>query len=369
MNNYKSYTLEDFLHDESFRNWVQGVGNQEVFWITFLNKFPEKQEVFRQAEHIIRAADVPADRISEREIRNEVQLFIERAGQIDPTVSGIPVASGRPRIFTQKIFVRWAISVAAMLLVSVGLNWYLNKTKTEASGLTALRTGPADLVQTSNDTGKPLKMTLADGSEVVLSPKSYLRYPSQFADSSRIVYLVGEASFSVKRQGQSFLVYTGEVITKVLGTRFVVRAFDQDKKITVQVQTGKVSVYVAKPKLVHSEKEVKGLIITANQAAIFEKDISQLSKTLVKNPEKLTKSSVENISRYDEVPLPVILHDLEKAYGITVQFDARNFMDCRITATLSNESMYEKLDILCRTISASYEIVDGQIIVSGKGCQ
>ena len=368
MKNYSLYTLQDFVQDESFRDWVQGVGTQEVFWITFLQNFPDKRDVFRQAEHIVRAADVSSDWISEKEIRNEVQLFIERAGAHDQADLNTDDQENK-RIRKINRIIRWGISIAAMLVTGVGLSWYLGQNKTENPGLTSSQTGPANLVQTTNDTGKPLKIVLSDGSEVILSPKSYLRYPSQFADSSRIVYLVGEASFSVKRQGQSFMVYTGEVITKVLGTRFVVRAFDQDKKITVQVQTGKVSVYVAKPKLVQSEKEVKGLIITANQAAIFEKSISQLSKTLVKNPEKLTKSPAENISKYEEVPLPVILHELEKTYGIAIQFDPQNFLDCRITATLSNENMYEKLDILCKTVSAGYEIVDGQIVVSGKGCQ
>jgi transmembrane sensor len=124
-------------------------------------------------------------------------------------------------------------------------------------------------------------------------------------------------------------------------------------------------VYVDKP----VQKEVNGLIITANQAAIFEKSINQLSKTLVENPEKLTRDAIESISKYEEVPLPVLFQDIEKAYGIPVQFDAENFRTCKITATLSNENMYEKLDMLCKTVSASYEIVDGQIIISGKGCK
>ncbi|WAC14027.1 FecR family protein [Dyadobacter pollutisoli] len=367
MKNYESYQLEDFLADQGFIDWVRGRGSQGVFWAAFTEKYPDKTELFQEAERLTRAANVKPEGISEKEIRAEVALFIERASapetpEIVPLQEEKVVVSSFSRI-------RWVVAAAAVVLIAIGINWYLAPGNVTKPNIASTDVSPPNLVTTSNDTEKPLKILLVDGSEVILSPKSCLSYPSQFDDSSRIVYLTGEAMFSVKHQGQTFMVYTGDVVTKVLGTRFVVSAFDKDKKITVQVQTGKVSVYVEKPELSQRKKEVNGLIITANQAAIFEKSIHQLSKTLVENPEKLTKEAVESISKYEEVPLPVLFQDIEKAYGIPVQFDAENFRTCKITATLSNENMYEKLDILCKTVSASYEIVDGQIIISGKGCK
>ncbi|MDR6805313.1 hypothetical protein J2Y45_002378 [Dyadobacter sp. BE34] len=363
MKPYESYTVEDFLEDESFRKWVQGQGTQEIFWLSFLDKYPGCRDTFRQAEHLIRAANVDGERLSEKEIRAEIERFIEAVGgkedHLEISFSDDDEESGRT-IFWK----RWLMAAAAVLVLGAGIGWYYYQNNASAPQLAANTASPANLVTTRNDTSKPLVIHLNDGSEVTLSPKSYLSYPSEFADSARVVYLTGEAIFSVKKQGQTFMVHTGKVVTKVLGTRFVVSAFDDDRNITVQVQTGKVSVYVDKP----LEKEVKGLIITANQAAVFEKSANQLSKTLVENPEKLPNGAVENILKYDEVPLPVILRDMEKSYGIPVQFDADSFWACKITVAFSDESMYDKLSILCKTVSASYEIVDGQIVVSGKGC-
>jgi hypothetical protein len=367
MKPYESYTIEDFLEDESFRKWVQGQGTQEMFWLSFPDKYPGRREVFRQAEQLIRAAHVPGERISEKEIRTEIERFIETASaqkdHLEISFSGDDdeqEGEGGRSVFWK----RWLIAAAAMLVLGTGIGWYYYQSNTVEPRIATSTPSPANLVTTRNDTDKPLVINLNDGSEVILSPRSRLSYPSEFADSARVVYLTGEALFSVKKQGQTFMVHTGKVVTKVLGTRFVVSAFDDDRNITVQVQTGKVSVYVDKP----AEKEVKGLIITANQAAVFEKSANQLSKTLVENPEKLPNTAVESILKYDEVPLPVILRDMEKSYGIPVQFDADSFWACKITVAFSDESMYDKLSILCKTVSASYEIVDGQIIVSGKGC-
>ncbi|MBO9613123.1 MAG: FecR family protein [Dyadobacter sp.] len=365
MKPYESYTIEDFLEDESFRKWVQGQGStQEMFWLSFPDKYPDRREAFRQAEHLIRAANVAGEQMVEKEIRAEIERFIENvSGRHDHLEIGFSEddeEETRGGVFWK----RWLVAAAAVLVLGAGIGWYYYQNNETEPRISATDTSPPNLVTTRNDSDNPLKITLSDGSEVTLSQQSSLRYPSEFEDGARVVYLTGEALFSVKKQGQTFMVHTGKVVTKVLGTRFVVSAFDNDRNITVQVQTGKVSVYVDKP----SEKEVKGLIITANQAAVFEKSANQLSKTVVENPEKLPNGAVESILKYDEVPLPVILRDMEKSYGIPVQFDADSFWACKITVAFSDESMYDKLSILCKTVSASYEIVDGQIIVSGKGC-
>ncbi|MGV3556627.1 FecR family protein [Larkinella arboricola] len=365
MKSYESYTVEDFIQDDDFRDWVQGRGNRGLFWRSFLQKYPEKRLAFQQAELFIRAAAVPPETLSEAEIRKETEKFIENAftysvhrqHRVSPDLS-----NRRPAYF-----VRWGLRVAASLAVVAGLLWYMVATKANPSHAVASDNGGNQLVETRNDTRQLLRVVLNDSSEVLLSPQSRLRYPSQFSGNARVVYLQGEGSFSVRRQSQPFMVYTGEMVTKVLGTQFVVKAFDLDKKITVQVLSGKVSVYKKKPEHVPDNKEVNGLILNVNQAAIFEKNEGNLTKTLVADPAPIQKKSRDNSFVYDEVPLPRILRELENTYGIPIQFDEQNFETCKITAILSSESLYQKLDLLCKASSASYEITDGQIVISRKG--
>lgn len=374
MKNYEEYIVEDFIQDESFRDWVQGRSQQETFWLSFLQQYPQKREAFRQAECFVRAAAVAHEPLGEREIRTEVEHFLERAAA-NQHASSYPSDSEEyspapPRALYQPQAWRYLLAIAAVLAAAMGLGWYWPGTQPDPTRALAQADATAKLlVETSNPTGQPLRVLLSDGSEVILSPKSSLRYPSQFTDSARVVYLSGEAGFSVNRQNRPFLVVTGEMITKVLGTRFTVSAYDKNPKITVQVQSGKVSVYRAEPNRTVGNKEVNGVILTANQAAIFEKKLHYIAKTLVVNPIPVHKKITELEARYDEVPLPDILNELATSYGIMIQFDEQNFKTCRITATLSNETLYEKLDLLCKTVSASYEIVDGQIVVSGEGCR
>ncbi|RIV17602.1 FecR family protein [Fibrisoma montanum] len=365
MKNYEAYTVADFIEDESFQEWVQGRGNRQSFWLSFPERYPDKLEAFRQAEQFVRAATVAPERISEAEIRRETEKLIESAGSYSPYRQLVSSDLNDEEASTPIRYpFRWGLAVAAVVAVVIGLRWYGSFDQPRQVPA-HLPEGPINqLVETVNNTPHLLRVALTDGSEVVLSPKSRLRYPAHFAADSRTVYLTGEASFSVTRRNQPFMVYSGETVTKVLGTRFVVRAFDSDKKITVQVRSGKVSVYRARVNQNAGNKEVSGLILYANQAAIFEKSDGNLTKTLVANPAIVTQSSQETQFVYDAVALSVILRQLEKSYGIPIQFDEQSFLECRITATLSNESLYEKLDLLCKAASATYQITDGQIVIS-----
>jgi transmembrane sensor len=363
MKPYEHYTIEDFLQDEDFRDWVQGLSPRETFWLSFLHHYPAQQEAMQQAEHMVRATHLNEEVLSEKEIRAEVNTFLLHAGSDSPFAS---LPSGKSP-FRQFRFGRMA-SVAALILAVFGLAWNYGLKPRGTSGAQTTTTG--HLVQTTNPTQQPLRLLLSDSTEVLLSPNSSLSYPSRFADQARVVYLSGQAIFSVTHRHQPFMVRTGEMVTKVLGTRFVVSAYENEEKMTVQVLSGKVSVYRKASARTTSKKEVSGLILTVNQAAIFEKDQRQLTKTLVADPTLVLDAPLPAEVRYDEVPLPLILHDLERSYGIAMQFHEPSLRPCKITATLSSGlSLFEKLDLLCKTIAATYEIVDGQIVINTKGCQ
>jgi transmembrane sensor len=363
MKDYREYTLQDFLQDDDFRDWVQGTGRTDrSIWYSFPERFPEKMDLLNQAERIIRAAGQHKSILAEREIRTEVEALLEKISSHEQSVP-----SPKKRKVNHVGILPWL--GAACLLAYLLIDNPQKTSTVDHLNSPEGTTSSSNLVVTRNDTEKPLRILLSDNSVVLLSPNSSLQYPSEFSDSSRIVHMTGEANFSVEKGSKAFIVYAGDVVTKVLGTKFVVKAYSNDKNTTVQVETGTVSVFKTKtPGEEKTEYQNTGLIITANQAAVFEKSIRQLTKTLVSDPVKLAPTIDFAVKRYDEMNLSEILRDIEKAYGITILCDKKRFEKCKITATFSDENMYEKLDLLCKSIDASYEIVDGQILIVGKGC-
>jgi len=89
--------------------------------------------------------------------------------------------------------------------------------------------------------GERATVTLTDGSRVTLAPQSRLTV-TPFGAAARTVSLVGEAYFDVApAPGAPFIVRTGAVTTRVLGTTFDVRHYAGDSAVRVAVVTGKVA--------------------------------------------------------------------------------------------------------------------------------
>ncbi len=90
--------------------------------------------------------------------------------------------------------------------------------------------------------GKRSESTLADGTHIWLNSGSQLSYPSRFKTHSREVYLTGEAFFDVTEDvSKPFYVMTRDFKIKVLGTKFNVSSYSEDRTIQTVLLKGKVS--------------------------------------------------------------------------------------------------------------------------------
>ena len=42
--------------------------------------------------------------------------------------------------------------------------------------------------------------------------------------------------------------------------------------------------------------------------------------------------------------------------------------NCLLTINLTDENLFEKLEVICKVLDADYKLIDGQVIIYGKGC-
>jgi transmembrane sensor len=227
-------------------------------------------------------------------------------------------------------------------------------------------------------------INLPDSSTVRLAQGSKLYYagdlgagadPAGGADPARVkgrreVYLDGEAFFDIRKNAvRPFYVYTGQVITKVLGTSFLVRSLSSDQTTTVIVKTGKVSVIRSDDFYAHSSSgsEAGGVILTPNQEVVYDREQHQLNKTLTDKPEQL--SAVPDTALvFNGTPVSRVFKRLQELYGIPIVYDEEVISSCSLTAALGNDSFYDKLNMICKAIGATYELIDGNIVVTAPGC-
>ena len=89
--------------------------------------------------------------------------------------------------------------------------------------------------------GNRMKLILPDKSSVWLNNETRFKYASDFSSGNREVELSGEAYFDIQHDAKHpFVVKIGDQSIKVLGTRFSVKAYPEDRVIETSLISGSV---------------------------------------------------------------------------------------------------------------------------------
>lgn len=95
----------------------------------------------------------------------------------------------------------------------------------------------------STPRGGEYTLELGDGSMVFLNAMSELRFPVNFVGDVREVELSGEAYFDIKKDAsRPFIVRTGDLRIRVLGTEFNVRAYGGEEVVSTTLVDGRVEL-------------------------------------------------------------------------------------------------------------------------------
>lgn len=98
----------------------------------------------------------------------------------------------------------------------------------------------SQMVEMVNPMGMRSSVVLSDGTKVILNAGTTLSYPTAFVSGQREVKVNGEAFFEVSHDKEHpFIVSAENVKVKVLGTKFNVKAYDDDDNIEVTLAEGK----------------------------------------------------------------------------------------------------------------------------------
>ncbi|RRB07583.1 FecR family protein [Larkinella rosea] len=358
MKNYSHYQPDDFVQDPYFRKWALGqLPADDTFWTTWRATHPEQYDTLEQAKSLVVALRIESAPTDPAEVETAIAQIL----------SGIETPVFKPPFFQN----RW-VQFAAMLVVvaGIGYGFWWNGFPSGRPKTLSNRVDSEQQREEFNSTPSPKTIRLSDGSEVILEPASRLLIKTGFGNVKREVQLTGEAFFQVtKNPEKPFLVYTGNVVTKVLGTSFRIKAYDADANVSVAVRTGKVTVFKQTAGQATRPTLSDEIILTPNQQAVFVKADDRLVKTLVEKPVMLSKPADNQPLEFSETPIPTVFSSLEKSYGVKMIFDPDLLKDCNLTGTLTNGSFYEKLTLVCETIQARYEVVDGQVVIYGRGCK
>ena len=155
----------------------------------------------------------------------------------------------------------------------------------------------------------------------------------------------------------------------------MVKPLKGSEKYRVIVNSGRVSVFhksYANTKIVEAQTvndlEGKGVLVKPNEEVDFYRHDDRLIKRSLEQPSILSEEVTRTSLNFVDTPFSEVVKALKKSYDIQISYDKKTMASCPLTASLTHQSLYEKLRLICNAVEADYKIVEGEIVIQGKGC-
>jgi len=386
MEKYRDYSAVDFLGDESFLRWLSNPTQEDTdFWNGFLKKHPYKRDEIKEATLIFNLFYSRENKLAlteQYELWKRIQDESKTVKQsLLPTflkyaaVLVFAFFSGAISYYiyqhtaTQNHF-QLAETIPAkgeaMIILSDGSRVPLDKQMSEIS---YSKNGEQLIV--NNDTikqksgsqtesmnkviisyGKKSMIVLSDGTKVWLNAGSQLIYPAVFNGNTRQVTLMGEAFFDVIKNPQNpFIVRASDVSVQVLGTRFDISAYPDDKIIQTVLEEGKVN-------LKYSEKGILGreyiVEMQPNQMVEFDKTSGKANSKMVDVSKYI--SWKDGMLEFEKVDLGRALMQVERFYNVKIHLDDLEIGTYKLSGKLDlKDEPEEVLNVIKLTVPIDWQ--------------
>ncbi len=329
MNRTELQLLENWLKDESFRNWALDANPEdhekwESWWV--LN--PHRRELAEIAALVIRGVDIKEDEIpqmvSKLSLENTL-MKIEQRRQV--------AKKRRLRQFLTRAAV-WIGLVA----VAGAIYWFYPDSQ--------------EFVQTGF--GEQKEIVLPDHSVVLLNANSSIAYHSR---NFKEIDLVGEALFKITKRykpEERLQVKTADLTIEVMGTTFNVNT--RRDKTEVFLEEGKINLELKDATMRKLEMEPGELV------RFSQKTPDDLEKTRPAKP-KSTDWTEGTIDFDEPTPVLEVFQKIMDVYGLEVVTDQVNLEGREFGGGLPLTDEKMALEMLAKVLSLDFEKKGGQIIL------
>lgn len=397
---YLQLTIEELLENREFVAWLlRGKNKRE--WESFLAENPEFSSTVNQARKILDLLRDRHDHLSD----NDLLKIWKNIESFDL----------QTQIHTRQVKLRTIMRYAAVLIVALSIGsagfWgFYHKQKVYVYSTTAdsgtgnqsrlhLSNGTTvdltkdnskiamnsdqkividneKVIDLSNDTrpeelkmnevvipyGKKSQLLLEDGTKVWLNAGSRMAFPTKFAGKKREIFLEGEGYFEVAhKQNQPFVVNTGEIAIKVLGTKFNISAYKSDKLTETVLLEGKVAI---------SEQSALGFLkhetlLVPNQKASYNRDIRSVS--VKDEPDvEFAIAWTEGWFKFSKQNMNDVLTKLQRYYDVEFVYDSELWTAELITGKLDLKESVESVMVALADVSGIQYRIDGDRIFIDK---
>ena len=342
--------IDYFLEDEYFVQWVLHPDeNSNLYWENRISRHPEQAGLIAMARQVVLSIRYKNTyKLAEEEQRTLLENLLTKQEALDRRMDF------HHRIPSQRY---WTSKIAATFLfiamLAYGMWAIVEENKHQPN---TENTSQARLIEKISPKGQKLTVKLPDGSVVKLNAGSRVMYPQEFVGHERNVALQGEAFFDVaEHPDKPFVINTDGLITKVLGTSFNVRSYNDEASIRVAVVSGKVEI---------SGPNGKSSVLLPTEMGIFEREKASITKDHYDFRKEIAWK--DGVLYFDKDDLKTVIKKLEMWYGINFEVEKGfRFKGLYSGEFRNNESLEMVLEGISFTSGFDYKL-DGDTIMITK---
>jgi transmembrane sensor len=347
--------IEDFLEDKSFRRWVlDGDSVHKAHWLEWLEAHPSHVELVEHAKIILLELTSSGGTWDTERQQKRLLKILDKIdpANVETVITKYPVYISYTS--TIEIRVKTAILVLLSVVLITAVLQGLLSSKTEE--VIVVEDRQEGWIIKTNPKGQKSIVQLADGSNVVLNAESEIRYPSDFGQGHRDIYLKGEAFFEVASDSLlPFKVYSGKLVATVLGTSFNINSFDNDK-VRVQLATGKLRVF-------NEADEEQSVYLAPGEEVTMDQD-HKLNKS--KFDLKKAFHWKNGILLFEQKTFEEVVVVLERWYAVEVTLKNPAPKDLRISGEFKNTHLKDVLESLGYAYGFTYSIKNKEVSIHFK---
>ena len=341
--------IDYFLQDEYFVQWVlQPDENSNHYWKNWISNHPEQAEVMTMAKQLALSIRYKnAYKLAKEDQKNLLENLLIQQGAF-AREERVKRDSAPKRYWTSKIAATFlfiaALAYSIWAVVEESKHWQHNE---NVAGVV--------MIEKISPKGQKLNVKLPDGSIVKLNAGSKIIYPREFTGNERNISLYGEAFFEVaENPDKPFVIVTDDLETKVLGTSFNVRSYNDEAEIKVAVLTGKVEI--------RGPDGYPSVLLPA-EMGIFERENASITKDNYDFRKEIAWK--DGVLYFDKADLKTVIKKLEMWYGVNVEVEK----DFRFKGLYSgefrnNESLEMVLEGISFTSGFNYKLEEDTVVIT-----
>ena len=210
--------------------------------------------------------------------------------------------------------------------------------------------------------GGEYMVSLSDGTRVWLNANTELEFPVNFVKERRVVRLKGEAYFEVARdERRPFIVETAGMRTRVLGTSFNIKAYDDERDERATLLQGSVEVSLLRS--AQDDALATRAVLEPGMQACWSAGARSLSVQAVDADDVVAWRRGEFV--FNEEDISVVLRTLSRWYGVRFIYESGEMETYTFSGKLNKDDRLEaSLEVLTLAGGPTFRVEGDKIYMN-----